>query len=336
VLLKDILNTHYASRHAVVDRALSLIQSMTSALLPLPPGPSGGIAAVTAAVRQDPQLANANDGKHWCEQWERAELWHVLQLGGDTVATLLARPDNPRHAATSAFVQQLFEAALQSGDVGQFQALARTVLSGRQGYNVIQERCVPLLRRAVARVEALRTEAWQRDSCRTPARLPDVFAVELLILQTHGLTEDSPREDVARFAGDVKAAIEKLAAGDARTPYHEPWDRLKTAVVDKLSRSHQVAVAVLLGTLTTAGLSAPTLANYLMVELANRLLQTGHTPSSLEVLEEAKQMLQCWEESSVEAFREEAHDTLASSQLFGRDQKAKEDKWAKNLEVIFW
>jgi hypothetical protein len=173
--------------------------------------------------------------------------------------------------------------------------------------------CRPLVEYMVERIDATRTNEWQQNPQRQPARLPDAFSLRLWLLTYPSRpwradAEQELRRD--RFVVELNELIGQLAG--SRRPYHVHFE-LVVAAAKKCYEKDWAFIAWRLGALQEDQMRRElTLAELLRVELAGRLLQGAKQPVSAEVMNGVRSMLADWTACLDEGVRDRGIVTTAS------------------------
>jgi hypothetical protein len=177
--------------------------------------------------------------------------------------------------------------------------------------------CRPLVEYMVERIEATRTPEWLQDPQRQPARLPDVFPLQLWLLTYPSQPWRADNEQELRrdkFVKELRDKIEQLA--QSGRPYHKHFDLVVTAA----KRCYEKDWAFIAWRLGQTGRDS-TLAELLRLELADVLVQGAKQPVTGEVMSGVKDMLAQWRRCLDEDVRDRG---IATTALLKKNAKNKD------------
>ncbi|ORY55274.1 uncharacterized protein BCR38DRAFT_452606 [Pseudomassariella vexata] len=273
--------------------------------------PSDSLVATNEAVRNDPELLRSNAGKHWLSLWSNPGS-EAFPLGINQAANILARlvpsPEKGRLSVLEIqdFLLQWVEYFLMGSRTPELNELLSHLIPGRsKSYpkTIWLTNCLPVLQHVLTRVQSLRTDEWQCDTNREPATLPDTLSLKLKIFKEKHTTSKPNshwESHIRTMVADASSLLDELLAEDA--PYHENWPKFKN-YMNIAPREHHVRVALEFTTPEISGKTKIGLKEYLKIEIADELLQSGSDPNDNEVVTRAHQLLHAWLGSPVERIR---------------------------------
>jgi hypothetical protein len=297
--------------------------------------PTPGIARVTEAVKADRDLVNSNAGRHWLAQFDNPGVKALERFGLLVAALLLQRPAAAaggllasKHAddGRGVTVQMVAESVLAVADriiacqlPETFEKLVARLCSERSGsrahWLAWREHCVPVLTTMAAKVDGLHSlRRLPGGDEPVPRVLPSLFQLRVSMLPipySKPPKEPAQGEEVDAFVLELAGLVEWLVRRGL--PYHNEFAQLKKEVRQGLNRADNARVALRLGGLgnSTAvveggGFQAPTLAGYLLLELAGHLLvEAGESMiKGCGDLPEVQQMVDKWVGSDDEFVRQ--------------------------------
>lgn len=297
--------------------------------------PHDSLKTSTDIVKRTRDLVTSNEGKHWLRLWDNPGS-EAFGCGINQIVASLYTLDEGSDCEVKvsdihAFIRHLMLDLISRSDIANFERLMHAFGNGVSGssgiasinrtpeaYEALEKKgvskrrdrcvanCVPLLEKAVAEIDALRTAAWQYNPQRSPAELPQTFAIKKKIMfRKHWRFErahELSKEAVTSFVADLSGLIDQMIAHDA--PYHTEWPQLVSAIRQRLLRSStqlSVAVSLMDGVRT----QSPELVDHLKVELAYQLFLTTTGSQGEEAVIGARAVLKDCITSPNEAIREE-------------------------------
>ncbi|KAH6648783.1 hypothetical protein BKA67DRAFT_538795 [Truncatella angustata] len=278
--------------------------------------PHHKLRAANDAVKKDGDFLRSNAGKHWLYLWDNPDYAAFNDCGITPIVNCLLRMDNTSQndltvTEVQDFISYIVADLTAKADVRFFNRLmtcfANTTRDNKARWTT---NCLPLLGRVIRDIDRLRTEAWQRDPHRAPARLPETFSIKLKILgdkhRDPGVGDVPAQTEISEFVTDLYAMVQDLVAGEE--PYHMEWRRVLSKVETMFDRDNYPRAAVTIA--EAADAQVPKLADYLMMELAENLFEQQATTQEKEVVERTKVLLEGWIKSPVEHVRLAGEDTL--------------------------
>lgn len=163
----------------------------------------------------------------------------------------------------------------------------------------------PVVQAVVARVEDIRgSEGWQRDACRRPAVLPDLFLARLWLLDWPmvPLSGDWEKECEV-FVREVKGVVRGLVEGRFGTSW---WGRFAelVGILGEFEEGTKRKVVISVGALGDGDKGEGEVVKVLRVELAAKMLgQFGRVPEGEGFRAPVREMLEGWRRSEIEEVR---------------------------------
>lgn len=281
--------------------------------------PPQWLSEANEAILQDTDLRSSNAGKQWLSIWHNSGV-AALSYGGMHVSDSLKRewksaiPAGVTCEQVRHHVLRLADIVILKGDVdliewSHFQrALEPRIRSKEKTQRPWYKHCRPVVEQVIQRIDNLRTTQWQHDLDRSPACLPDTFPMRLWLLtypSTPWLDGHAEKRDI--FSDEVSGVIDQLAS--SQNPYHEKYQQLKGSVMNAFDSDYAYFVAAL-GSSATIRRASPVLADYLRIELADSLIQSGTKPKDTDTVIKTKAMLLSWKASPDEVIRMRGLRTL--------------------------
>ncbi|KAF7541957.1 hypothetical protein G7054_g204 [Neopestalotiopsis clavispora] len=212
---------------------------------------------------------------------------------------------------------QLFWAQLQtdcitSSDVGGFEKLTSVIgkpLHKKQ--NQWKNNCLPMLKKAIKDVEALRTVEWQHNRDRNPEVLPQSLGVKVMILEGvyPTLDQEPSREEMNKFVAEYCNLLDEKLVDNV--PFHEEWHNFRNVVVRRFPREQSLFVGLALA----HGVNAqhPTLTDNLKITAIQELVQNflrckPREQLSQEDVDAMRELVEAWVNTPAEWVRGRGKD----------------------------
>ncbi|KAI0125302.1 hypothetical protein BJ170DRAFT_686166 [Xylariales sp. AK1849] len=280
--------------------------------------PHDSIAAANKAVKKDGDLLKSNAGKHWLFLWENKDK-DAFSLGINQIINSLRLMElhtpvthEIKIQEVQAFLISIAESFILYGQVAKFKTFYETLGQSVADYRHIWiANCLPILQHFIKRIDQLRTEEWQHNLKRTPARLPDTFKIKQRILRTkheHVKSDPPSQKAVSDFTADVSALINELITDDA--PYHDQWPVFSRMVRSAICSWHWVRIGVALADPQSLTQPIPKLADHLKIEIADDMFRNAAQDQDEDLVKKAREVLKGWVESPVERIRIRGQTTV--------------------------
>ncbi|EGR52467.1 uncharacterized protein TRIREDRAFT_119860 [Trichoderma reesei QM6a] len=296
-----------------VPRIMELILYADLAMeyLLLRTNPPEWLTAITQAVRDNKKLAYTNSGRHWAQMWNSDGDMLMKRLLGTICSYLksveegMERGEITKRAgyqSMDSYLLEIAEGVLMQGQLTKFDAFMENTYSF--------DRNMPVWGRIVERINELRTPAWQADSNRKPAVLPDTLGLKIRMLNLPRWSLSTPEETRAAAARCVEGVVRLLEdiVADQR-PYIRSYGTLRQAL-EAIEPKAELGIALAATTPALDDASVVTLVDYLRVELAAGLLDKSHIfkagfgePHEEDVVKRATEVVMKMSGSIVEEFR---------------------------------
>ncbi|RYO75341.1 hypothetical protein DL764_010511 [Monosporascus ibericus] len=280
--------------------------------------------------KQRPDLKDSNEAKHWLHQWAP---FSVFVTGLHQIIYQLKKPppDIPSDSMPSpqelgAFVLEVAERMLQQSQIDLFDRLISAIGSRLDSKSTWLTNCLPLLEEFVVRIDTLRTDEWQRNPDRKPAKLPETLPIKTRILcQKHSPDPAEDPSDAAldAFAADVAKLVDEFIGTDVL--YHESWPKLKSLVMSTFESRHYVRAALALAAPVSVDQMRLSLAKSLRLELADDMLRRASGRQDPKIVKQARTLLRGWVWSPIERLRSRGSTT--ANVLRGSSEREETDAW---------
>lgn len=304
-------------KHDVQEQRQEVFHAWGQAVM-LNLNPSLDVFNVNNAITSNKDIRASNGGRHWLSLWRNRGM-SALSLCGTQLHQYLTTPNTggigplPTPLIQDLVFRQL-EFTITDYDTHSPQyehiirQLAHPLHKTREWEETWTANVRPLIAHVVEKVESLRTPAWQRQSHRVPATLPETFHLRLWLLTWPGwdlsyLRDPDHEDKVATFATELGSILTALA--QSGKPYHTHFASIKDAA---LSIHPQDFASVALHFGTTDGETLE-LRDYLAVEIAEALVQKvvepegGTAERKASVARDVRAMVARWCDSADETVR---------------------------------
>ncbi|RYP77372.1 hypothetical protein DL771_001167 [Monosporascus sp. 5C6A] len=273
------------------------------------------LAGELVTDKQRPDLKDSNEAKHWLAQWP---LFGVFTKGLNQIIHQLKKPprsipsdSRPSPQELGAFVLEVAERILQQSRIEEFSSLIGAVRSRLNSKSTWITNCLPLLEEFIARIDTLRTDEWQRNPDRKPAKLPETLPIKASVLgQKHSPDTAEEPSDAAldAFAADVAKLVDEFI--DTGIPYHEQWPGLKSSIMGTFESRHYVRAALALAAPVPVDQMRLSLAEMLILELADDMLRCASGRQDSKIAKQARTLLRGWVRSPIERLRSRGTATV--------------------------
>lgn len=271
--------------------------------------PPQALADITNAVRKNAELARSNEGKHWLRLWDKHPL-QATEMGGVQFARSLkwfaALDDDGKsgplkYDRVEAFVMDMAETLLGQGEVATFNRLIDCIHPEFDTPDGFKKGPRYVMRRLIERIDSMRTPEWQADRNRQPSVLPKMLPSQLKLLVAP--KKEAPPEHISLYTSRVIVLLDSIV--ETATPYHERYLSVESATCNV---SQKLEVAALLGSPSRLhNAERPTLVDHLRVKVSSALLRrTGNLDGKDSAISTVRVMIQEWEDSAAEEFRDVA------------------------------
>ncbi|KAK3387822.1 hypothetical protein B0H63DRAFT_542278 [Podospora didyma] len=279
--------------------------------------PTPGLAAINATVRDNKQLANSKARKHWLSLW--GNTGHAA-LGLGLLYHAVYELQKPAHVPSMipmerihAFLMDVAEAFIMSSDRNALDALVgRFQQNWERKAHILtwNTNGLPLILRIIARIDSLRTPAWQQNPDRFPRALPDTLKLRVKLLRSpsddpycaKASTAAELESDIRAFTAQVVGLAEELV--QRKTPYWELWSWISKQIVEKVKAKDRLRVALALAEAWEKTKEDGSMVDCLKIELAGELIKASGGPGDKDVIQAARTMLAGWLTSPLEWLRE--------------------------------
>ncbi|KAG9252540.1 uncharacterized protein F5Z01DRAFT_233045 [Emericellopsis atlantica] len=292
--------------------------------------PPAAVANITKLVKSDSNLKVSNAGKHWLAMWDAESLQNqsfLLQWACDYIQPSdKDREPSPDEVPQSTVEDLLFDLLMhfvKSGDMKSFRNRSSRLLRApsRKPVAGVSDHS-SLIRRLIEGIDNMRTDEWNIDPERKPARLPDTLPWKLQLLYFSPLADGEgylpSRKNAAAY---VDGEIIPLLTGIARQGWYVEQFRMLESKLMSFS-GKKLGLATVIGQVH----SPMSLLDILRVRLASAILQaeTGLlADEDAGDADAARRMISDWEQCPLEEIREQTvnvrEKTLAGKK--GKRQK---------------
>ncbi|KAL7786724.1 hypothetical protein V8C37DRAFT_412419 [Trichoderma ceciliae] len=271
--------------------------------------PPDWLSLINKAVKEDQKLSRSSAGKHWHNLWSSDGVGFMTNLiltiseylHPECRTTQGDARSRAFHQASGQFLFEIADAILMRAQPSEFRSfLSNTSAIGPEW---------PVWERILDRINSIRTPAWQADSNRKPAVLPDTLALKIRMLNLPHKSSSNPDEAKATVAKCANGVVELLNEfASSGSPYFHGLSTLQKELetIEPLAE-----MAILLGSPPASrSVNNVTLVDHLCVELAVGMLSRSNIftdgfgkPHDEGVVKEAKRLVMRMSSSYTENFR---------------------------------
>ncbi|PPJ60401.1 hypothetical protein CBER1_08005 [Cercospora berteroae] len=264
--------------------------------------PPADIMAITTRVEEDSELRTSNAGKHWLSLFG-GEATRALtasnQLHGLLHTEWKQKPGGPSISQIQNIVLQQAELLLRKAGpdfkdwnifIDHFKSPS-WVMKTRPAWKLYYQNERPLVEEIYNRIEAMRTDEWQRNPDRVPAVLPDTFNLQMWLLIKDG--ENNPEQQLIQ---GIETLIEEI--GSSQRPVAQHCKDLVVFVGGRsLPWEAQAQLALNLGDLKSCERGREgrfDRVSYLRVDFAKRMVESLVKPEDVGVRNRIVDMVESW------------------------------------------
>ncbi|PIA90816.1 hypothetical protein CB0940_11228 [Cercospora beticola] len=295
--------------------------------------PSTDIAFITKRIEEDSELRTSNAGKHWLSLFSGQA---VPNLTVDDPFRKLLHTDDWKQKPGGPSISQIQNIVLQHAelllhkagpDFKDWEAFIKYykspswVVRIEPAWTLYYQNQRPLVEEIYNRIEAMRTDEWQRNLDRSPVVLPDTFNLRMWLL-----IKDSENNPEEQFIRGVETLVEEI--GSSQRPGAQHYKDLVVFVGGQsLPWEAQAKLALNLGDLKACERGGEGLfdrTSYARVDFAKRMVESLAKPQGVGLRNRVVDMVESW----VGCFDEEIRMMgLRLRNVTDADRYWKNEKW---------